>query len=88
MSSNDPIEGVSGVSSVNPYDPNNYTIGGYEVHDNDPTIKGMASSLDMTDAETKKFVNNLVNYISDQNKHESDEAIQSMKEQTKELTQA
>lgn len=85
MSSNDPIEGVSGLSSVNPYDPSNYTVGGY---DNDLTIKGMASSLGMTEAETKKFVGNLVNYITDENKRESDEAVQSMKEQTKELTQA
>lgn len=83
MSSLDPIEGVSGASSVNPYDPSNYSVGSSQ----DSSIQGMENSLGMDKEQEEKFETNLYNFLTQENKHETDHLLEKMKEDTQAVTQ-
>jgi hypothetical protein len=83
MSSLDPIEGVSGNSSINPYDPSNYSASSSQ----DSTIQGMENSLGMDKEQEEKFESNLYNFLTQENKHDTDNLIAKMKEETQAVTQ-
>ena len=58
MSSLDPIEGVFGVSSVNPYDPSHYTASGAPSSQSSSSIESLAQSMVMSKEQEKKFIYN------------------------------
>ena len=84
----EPIDPVSGNSPSNPYDPNNYissssTQGG----SNDKTITGMAEAMHMSPEEVKKFVQQLIDTITTRIKQDTQQAVDAIKEATKEAQQ-
>jgi polyhydroxyalkanoate synthesis regulator phasin len=82
MSSLDAIEGVSSTSSINPYDPSNYSIASSQEKAHS-SIDDMASSVGMDEEQAKKFFTGIVNFINDQNKSETENAVNALKEATK-----
>ena len=88
MSCLDPIEGVSGVSSTTLYDPSNYTISSNQPYQSNSSIESMANSLGMSKKQEEKFISNVCNYISEQNKKENEDLIAKMKEATQAINQA
>ena len=87
MSAIDAIEGVSSSSSINPYDPSNYRIAA-DAEKTSSSVDAMAESVGMDKEQAEKFYNGIVNYISDQNKSESENAVNAIKEATKAIDQA
>jgi hypothetical protein len=86
MSSLDPIEGVSGVSSVNQCDPSTYNSSSSS--QNTSSIDSMAESLGMSKKEEEKFISNVMNYISHQHETESKHLEEKMKEAIQAINQA
>ena len=82
MSSLDAIEGVSSTSRTNPYDPSNYSVACPQENAHS-SIDDMASSVGMDKQQAEKFFNGIVNYINDQNKEETQNAVNAIKEATK-----
>ena len=54
----------------------------------DPTLAGMAESIHMTGKDLHKFMDNLVNSITNSIKNDTDHAVNALKEMTQNLQQA
>jgi hypothetical protein len=88
MSSVDPIEGVSAVSSVSPHEPGAYNTISSPSERNTSSIESMAKSGGMSDKEAAKFVNNAMKFAADQEKTDEENLKKKMEEAIQALNQA
>lgn len=85
----DPVDAVNGASST--VDPNMYSLdgsGSTSQTSKDPSLAGMAESMHMTGEDLHKFMQNLLNSITNSIKSDTDHAVESLKDATKRLEEA